>query len=190
MRQLITITAFLFCACAVSARYLETEKDELETLLDLLENLKRDRTTKQLDERFLEAQKNYHLTRRHSETDIDLCNKLQDIFAGTDKFVMCSEHDGDKMPACVIGSYICDSIIDCQSGEDERQPGCLKSDDQCTFEYPNGYFKCTDTLLCVDSCRVCDGICDCFDGSDESECRNGVSKKCANDLNVDTCKKP
>ena len=59
---------------------------------------------------------------------------------------------------CINGAFICDSIIDCDSGADEI--GCCDAQE----------FTCTNNR-CVSLSLVCDGFDNCRDNSDELNCR-------------------
>ena len=60
---------------------------------------------------------------------------------------------------CISGAFICDSIIDCDSGADEI--GCCDAQTE---------FTCTNNR-CVSLSLVCDGFDNCRDNSDELNCR-------------------
>ncbi|XP_002730802.1 uncharacterized protein LOC100375853 [Saccoglossus kowalevskii] len=195
------VLALLLCTCVTSAKILHNKADMLEKLLNLVddtENEKKDNVVEnkredalreiEIQERKLTQKKEALLGKRNSIDDVDTCNEIEDKVKGP--FVMCDGPQVDGYPACVWGSYVCDSVIDCISAKDEFQIqwGCLKTDEQCKAEYPaNGYFRCADNFLCVDNCHVCDGICDCLDGSDEDNCSE-IKVTCGT-YSVDTCRK-
>ena len=59
---------------------------------------------------------------------------------------------------CISPDSVCDGIIDCDDGEDEKDCTC-----------GNEYFQC-DNGTCIPTADYCDFIRNCKDGSDEAEC--------------------
>ncbi|XP_064641988.1 uncharacterized protein LOC135496555 [Lineus longissimus] len=62
---------------------------------------------------------------------------------------------------CIPVKMICDDVIDCPSGEDERK---------CNDYTCPGMFKCSNSKNCIPQSAVCDGIKTCRDGDDELSC--------------------
>ncbi|XP_050360631.1 basement membrane-specific heparan sulfate proteoglycan core protein isoform X15 [Nymphalis io] len=60
---------------------------------------------------------------------------------------------------CIESSYRCNGVIDCASGEDEKDCEC-RSDE----------FKCLDDGSCIELRKRCDGYSHCGDSSDEQDC--------------------
>ncbi|CAN8032593.1 unnamed protein product, partial [Ixodes persulcatus] len=69
---------------------------------------------------------------------------------------------------CVLHQKICDGLVDCPGGSDERN--CPKG--SCS----PGFFFCrlVGVSKCIKDTLVCDGVADCDDQTDENEC-NGTS---------------
>ncbi|XP_052752510.1 basement membrane-specific heparan sulfate proteoglycan core protein isoform X3 [Galleria mellonella] len=59
---------------------------------------------------------------------------------------------------CIEGSRRCNRVVDCASGEDEKNCGCTSDEFQC------------DNGKCIEIRKKCDGVQHCSDGSDEFEC--------------------
>ncbi|XP_077978165.1 uncharacterized protein LOC144433688 [Glandiceps talaboti] len=120
MGRSISVMLFLVCACAVSARYLETEKDELEHLVDMLESIKReDKTTQELDEKIPETKKDY-LTRKHANT-VDFYEEMtNDLF---DRIQ--SRGDQESLRYVQIGCFrdTAQRAISSLEGKDDRLDG-------------------------------------------------------------------
>ena len=77
--------------------------------------------------------------------------------------VQCSGRYKCPSSYCISVARVCDSVLDCQYGEDERD--CPESPLFCP-----GMFRCT-TGQCVHSDQLCDGHTDCPNsGEDESYC--------------------
>ncbi|MCB9681211.1 MAG: hypothetical protein H6733_07035 [Alphaproteobacteria bacterium] len=67
---------------------------------------------------------------------------------------------GGKSVQTVSASAVCDGVIDCWGGQDERQADCATEVAYCDQPEPQA----------VLAAQVCDGTDDCNDGFDESAC--------------------
>ncbi|MEO0603360.1 MAG: hypothetical protein AAF211_18115 [Myxococcota bacterium] len=73
----------------------------------------------------------------------------------------CERHEcGGKVLESVPGSAVCDGVVDCWGGSDERVDGCETELAWCDQPEPQA----------VLAQRVCDGTEDCNDGADEVAC--------------------
>ncbi|GIX77853.1 97 kDa heat shock protein [Caerostris extrusa] len=74
--------------------------------------------------------------------------------------------------SCIDTIRVCDGVMDCSFGEDERNCGITTC--------PPGQFQC-DGSRCVDENRLCDGRPDCSDRSDEVDCPDTKRDECRSD---------
>ncbi|TKR95341.1 hypothetical protein L596_009522 [Steinernema carpocapsae] len=69
---------------------------------------------------------------------------------------------GGSDPRCISKKYLCDGIMQCKDGKDEKEcPPRICSP---------GQFQCHDTKKCLKHEELCDGKKQCGDGSDEKYC--------------------
>ena len=69
---------------------------------------------------------------------------------------------GGKDLATVPATAVCDGVVDCWSGQDEREP-CATELFYCDQPEP-------EAIL---ASKACDGTVDCGDGFDEANCDGG-----------------
>ncbi|MCB9675442.1 MAG: hypothetical protein H6737_10025 [Alphaproteobacteria bacterium] len=67
---------------------------------------------------------------------------------------------GGKAEATVPGDLVCDGVVDCWGGQDERGDDCATELFYCDQPEPQA----------VLAGLVCDGVDDCNDGFDEASC--------------------
>jgi hypothetical protein len=75
----------------------------------------------------------------------------------------CTFECGGKALETVPSSAVCDGVIDCWGGQDERTDGCATELAFCDQPEPEA--------ILAD--QVCDGVEDCSDGADEAACEEG-----------------
>lgn len=70
---------------------------------------------------------------------------------------------GGKALETVPASAVCDGVIDCWGGQDERTEGCTTELSFCGDPEPEAILNE----------QVCDGVEDCAQGEDEVACEEG-----------------
>ncbi len=67
---------------------------------------------------------------------------------------------GGKAMHTIPGTAVCDGVVDCWGGQDERVDGCTTALAFCSQPEPQAIL----------AGRVCDDVEDCGDGADEADC--------------------
>ena len=96
----------------------------------------------------------------------DLCPGRFNCRCRRNNFVDLSAIDRE----CIDLSWLCDGILDCSGGQDERD--CVCSDDEFQCNVCGRDDECDDGILihqCINESQVDDGRSNCWNGNDEPE---------------------